>query len=86
MHPKTIIAKMYENDYPPGKVAEDLDVDRATVSEVIHNKKRSYNIATYIAATTKTPLNKLWPNVYTFPPKHPLAHAFKEQFKNLAVA
>lgn len=62
MHYADIIAALHKAGHPPSKVADDLEVSRPAVSQVIHSKDRSYNIATHIAAVTHIPLNRLWPD------------------------
>lgn len=62
MHYADILAAMTKADNPPSKVARDLEVSPSAVSQVIHGKANSYDIASYIAAVTNIPLNKLWPD------------------------
>lgn len=60
MHPADIIATLHKAGHPPCKVAQALAVSRAAVSQVIHGETTSYNIASYIAAVSNTPLKRLW--------------------------
>lgn len=62
MHPADIIAALTKAGHPATEVANDLEVDRSTVSLVIHSKGTSYNVASYISVVTGVPLNKLWPD------------------------
>lgn len=62
MHPADIIAALTKAGHPATKVADDLDVNRSTVSNIIHGNGTSYNIASYISVVTSIPLNKLWPD------------------------
>lgn len=61
MHYADIIAALVKAGHPPCKVADDLSVTRTTVSQIIHSKQTSYNVASHISAVTKIPLSKLWP-------------------------
>lgn len=70
MHYADIIAALHKSNHPPAKVASDLNVRRSTVSMVIHGNTTSYNIASYISAVTRIPLNRLWPDGrYRQPPR-----------------
>lgn len=70
MHYADIIAALHKAKHPPSKVADELGVNRSAVSMVIHGKSSSYNIASFISAVTKIPLNTLWPDGrYSAPPK-----------------
>lgn len=70
MHYADIIAALTKKGYTASSVARELEVDPSMVTRVIHGKKNSYNIATYIASVTSVPLRRLWPDGrYSTPPK-----------------
>jgi len=62
MHHADIIASMQKAGHPPSKVADDRNVTRSAVSQVIRGSASSYDIATHISAVTCIPLNRLWPD------------------------
>lgn len=62
MHYADISAALIKAGHPPSKIAEQLDVTPAAISQVIHGTRKSYNIASYISAVTNIPLNRLWPD------------------------
>ncbi len=64
MHHADIYAAMVKADWPPSKVADHLKVQRSAVTQVVRSQAKSYNIATFIAAKTGIPLNRLWPGAY----------------------
>lgn len=70
MHWADIYALMIKAGWPPSRVADHLGVQRSAVSQVIRNEARSHNIANFIAAVTKTPLNRMFPSgAYSHPPR-----------------
>ena len=60
MHYADIIAALHKAGHPPSKVAVHLEVSPSAVSRVIRGLSTSYNVASYIAAVTHIPLNRLW--------------------------
>lgn len=68
-----IIANLHRCGYPPCRVANNLNISRSVVSEVIHGTTTSYNVASYIASVTNLPLSKLWPGKYQAPPRQSAA-------------
>jgi lambda repressor-like predicted transcriptional regulator len=70
MHYADIIAALHKAGYPPARVADELGVSRALVSQVIHSSGTSYNVASFIASVTSLPLTRLWPDGrYSEPPR-----------------
>lgn len=61
MHYADIIAALIKAGHPPRQLADEMDVTPTTISQVIHSKQSSYNVASKISAVTGIPLNKLWP-------------------------
>lgn len=47
------------------RIARDLGVKPPSVGDVVHGRKRSYRIQSYIADILGEPINKLWPETYT---------------------
>lgn len=47
-------------------VANELGVTYQSVSDVIHARRKSTNVATKVSAIIGVPVNKIWPNKYTF--------------------
>ena len=60
MNALDIIYAMSKAGHPPCSAARALGVSRSMVSQVIHGKATSYNVASYIASVTNTPLSRLW--------------------------
>lgn len=44
------------------ELAEKLGVSRPAISQVLHDKDISYNVATTVAEATGLPLKRLWPD------------------------
>lgn len=47
-------------------IARECNVDKSTVSLVIHGKRRSTDVATLIAAKLNTTTRRLWGDAYDF--------------------
>lgn len=66
MHSAEIICSISKAGYTQTKIADLLGMNsssgRSTVSQVIHGKSNSNNVATLISKITSIPLNKLWPD------------------------
>jgi len=69
MHYADIYALLVKKGITLSQVAEAEDVDPSLVSKVIRNSRRSYAVASFIAAKTGVPLERLWPGVYTYSPR-----------------
>ncbi len=62
MHYADIIAALTKAGYSQTGVAEKLGVSQPTVSGVIRGDDTSYDVATFIAAVTDIPMNRMWPD------------------------
>ncbi|ACL71504.1 hypothetical protein Tgr7_0406 [Thioalkalivibrio sulfidiphilus HL-EbGr7] len=61
---------IHKAGYTPTRIARELGCNPNAVSQVLRDQARSYNIASFIAAITKTPLSRLWPDgCYSEPPR-----------------
>lgn len=61
MHPEEIKAAIRMSGTTPARIADELEVARSTVSQVIHGKGVSARVRKRIAAVTGHPVEKLWP-------------------------
>ena len=78
MHWADIMCAIHKAGTTPAQIAKDEDVDRSTVSLVIHGKRTSHKVAYAIAAATGIPTEKMWPGRYLTPPANDNAHGRKE--------
>lgn len=63
MHWADINAALYKAGYSPTKVARELNLKQAnSVSQTIRGEITSYNIASFLSAVTKIPLNRMFPD------------------------
>lgn len=72
-HPNDILYALFLKGITPGMVAEACSVNPQTVSLVIHGKRRSFDIATYIADKLNTTTTRLWGDAYNYTPRKPAA-------------
>ena len=61
MHYADNIAALIKAGHPPRQLADEMGVTPTSISQVIHSKQSSYNVASRISNITNIPLNKLWP-------------------------
>jgi len=61
MHPEQIKAAIRMNGTTPARIADELEVSRTTVSQIIHNKATSARIRQRISEVTGIPVAKMWP-------------------------
>jgi len=72
MHYADIYAALVKKGYSVAKVAREAGVSGPMVSMVLHGQRRSYDVASRIAAITGLPLNRMFPDLrYAEPPKKP---------------
>ena len=70
IHPNDILYALFLCGVTPSKVAQECDCKPQTVSQVVHGKVRSANIATYIAMKLGTSTHRLWGDTYNYTPKN----------------
>lgn len=66
--PPDILYLMSLKGITQSQVAIACNSSTAAVCQVIHGKRRSFDIATYIAAQLNTTLCKLWGEAYNYTP------------------
>ena len=69
IHPNDILYALFLAGATPSKIANDCDCSSQTVSQVIHGKRRSFDIATYIADKLNTTTQRLWGDAYNYTPR-----------------
>jgi lambda repressor-like predicted transcriptional regulator len=75
LQPNDILYALSIQGFTPGQVAEACNVNPQTVSLVIHGKRRSVPVASFIAKTLNTSLKKLWGDAYCYTPRIRKQHA-----------
>jgi len=53
----------------PAVIAQECGVEKSLVSLVIHGKRRSFGVATYIAHKLNTTTRRLWGDAYDYKPR-----------------
>lgn len=61
MHPEQIKADIRIAGSTPAFIADELDVSRATVSQVIHGRGTSARIQKHISKIIGKPISQIWP-------------------------
>lgn len=69
IHPNDILYALFLTGITPSKIAEDCLCSSQTVSQVVHGKRRSFDIATYIADKLNTTTQRLWGDAYNYTPR-----------------
>ena len=69
MHYADIHALLVKKNVTISQVAESEGVSHSFVCAVIRNKKRSFAVASFIAAAVGKSMNKLWPKQYDYIPR-----------------
>ncbi len=65
MHPEQIKAELRMRGITASGLADSMDLTRMAVSNVIHGRSKSRNIATRIASILGLTLDDIWPGRYT---------------------
>lgn len=73
LHPNDILYALFLKGVTPGMVANACKTTPQAVSLVVHGKRRSFDIATYIAAKLNTSTTRLWGDAYNYTPRRPRA-------------
>lgn len=61
MHPEQIKADIRMAGTTPAVIAEELGINRGTVSQVIHGRGVSLRVQTYISNIIGKPVDEIWP-------------------------
>lgn len=69
MHHADIFCALMKQRTTLTEIAKEEGVSVSVVSEVIRGKKKSFDVATAIAAKLGKSLNRLWPGQYQYTPK-----------------
>ncbi|MFE8644144.1 helix-turn-helix domain-containing protein [Sphingomonas sp. NCPPB 2930] len=64
MHPEQIKAHIRMRGTTPAAIADDLQLSRMTVSNVIHGRTTSRKVAVAISSVISKPVCQIWPGRY----------------------
>lgn len=69
IHGNDILFALSKVGITPADIMKECGVQKSTVSLVVHGKRRSKDVATFIAAKLNTTTRRLWGDAYDDTPK-----------------